>query len=305
MRVLLIHNPKAGFEQIDAPRLLELISAAGHEPIYQTSQVDDLGAALQQAVDVIAVAGGDGTVTRVLKRAVGVEAPIAVLPLGTANNVATALGHVGLLEDLVRGWQSAETRTFDLGSVRAAWGRATFAESFGVGFLAESMVRSERGAPEKAQAKFRSVAERMDAMLKVLRKTLDALTPFELTAETDGGTVTGAYLWAESTTVGLVGPRVPLIDAEDLSDGRFVFATLPADERGTFLEYLESRVSGSAPARTGLTSERVTEVALQWRGSETHLDGRLISQAFTDTERHVHLRAIPGAVRVLRLVRPS
>jgi len=257
VRVLLIHNPKAGYEQIDAPRLLELITAAGHEPIYQSSQVDDLGAALEQAVDVIAVAGGDGTVTRVLKRAVGIEAPLAVLPLGTANNVATALGHVGLLEDLVRGWDSAETRTFDLGRASAAWGRATFAESFGVGFLAESMVRSERGAPERAQAKFRSVAERMDAMLKLLRKSLDALAPFELTAETERGTVSGAFLWAESTTVGLVGPRVPLIDAEDLSDGRFVFSSLPADERSTFLEYLESRVSGSAPARTGLVSERV------------------------------------------------
>jgi hypothetical protein len=84
-----------------------------------------------------------------------------------------------------------------------------------------------------------------------------------------------------------------------------VLASLPADERSAFLEYLESRVTGSAPARTGLVSERVAEVTLHWRGAETHLDGQLITQAFSDAERHVQLRAVPGAVRVLRFKRPS
>jgi diacylglycerol kinase (ATP) len=305
VRVLLIHNPKAGYGQIDGAGLLELIVAAGHEPLYQSSEIDDLGAALDQAVDLIAVAGGDGTVTRVLKRAVGHDSPIVVLPLGTANNVARALGHVGLLEDLVRGWATGETRTFDLGRARAAWGHALFAESFGLGFLAATMVKPDQGDPETARTEFHSVTERMEEMLRASKRVLDSLAPVELTIETEDGTISGDFLWAEISTVGLVGPRLPLTDAEDLSDGRFVFASLPADERATFLGYLDARISGSAPARTGVVSERVTGVALRWRGAETHLDGRLITQAFTDAERHVQLTAVPDAVRVLRLIRPT
>jgi diacylglycerol kinase (ATP) len=305
VRVLLIHNPKAGFDQVDAARLVALINAAGHDTIYQSSRVDDLGASLDQPLDLIAVAGGDGTVTRVLKRAAGHEAPLAVLPLGTANNVATALGHVGVLEDLVRGWADGETRTFDLGRASSAWGRAMFAESFGVGFLAATMVETDQGSPHTAHTKFDSVTERMNEMLRALRKTLDSLEPIELKIETADGSESGAFLWAEATTVGLVGPRLPLIDAEDLSDGHFVFACLPADERAAFAEYLDCRISGSAPARTGLISRRVPEVALHWHGAETHLDGQLITKLFTDAERHVHLTAVPEAVRVLRLVRPS
>jgi diacylglycerol kinase family enzyme len=145
----------------------------------------------------------------------------------------------------------------------------------------------------------------MTAMLGFLRKTLDSLKPFELTIETENDIVSGSFLWAEASTVGLVGPRLPLVDAEDPSDGQFAFASLPADERDTFVDYIENRIAGSAPARTGLVSEHLAQVALQWRKSEIHLDGRLISGVFEEAERRVELRAIPNAVRVLRYVRPT
>jgi diacylglycerol kinase family enzyme len=244
-------------------------------------------------------------VTRLLKRALGSTVPLAVLPLGTANNVATAMGHVGVLEDLVRGWATAETRTFDLGRAAAAWGRTFFGESFGIGFLAETIARTDRKGANRARAKFDSVSARMGAMLEVLRKTLDSLSPFELTIETEAGTVTDSFLWAEASTVGLVGPRLPLVDADDQSDGLFAFASLPADERDTFVDYIENRIGGSTPARTGLVSDRLARVGLRWRDSEVHLDGRLISHVFTEADRQVELSAVASALRVLKYVRPS
>jgi hypothetical protein len=44
VRTLLIHNPKAGYDQVDAARLVEMLTAAGHDVTYQSSEVDDLAA---------------------------------------------------------------------------------------------------------------------------------------------------------------------------------------------------------------------------------------------------------------------
>jgi len=48
----------------------------------------------QKKFDLILVAGGDGTVTKVARRLVAMksEIPLAVLPVGTANNFARSLG---------------------------------------------------------------------------------------------------------------------------------------------------------------------------------------------------------------------
>ena len=305
MRVLLIHNPKAGYEQADGPRLMELIHAAGHEPVYQSSEVDDLGAAMEQGVDLVAVAGGDGTVTRVLKRAVGLRTPLAILPLGTANNVANAIGHAGTLEHLIQGWASATPRPMDLGVVEAEWGQARFAESFGVGFLAETIVQTDKGDAERARTKFKSVTERLNATVKSLRKSLQNLKPRPLRARTSAGVLEGEFLWAEASTVGLVGARLPLTDAADVSDGLLTFAALPADERETFLEYLDHRLAGSAPTRTGFISERVAEIELEWDGFHTHLDGSLVSDLFDGFTTRARISTIPAAASVLRFARPG
>ena len=42
-------------------------------------------------VDCVVAAGGDGTVARVARALAGGPIPLAVLPAGTANNIATSL----------------------------------------------------------------------------------------------------------------------------------------------------------------------------------------------------------------------
>ena len=87
MRVTLIHNPQAGDD--DNPvldELLMLIRAAGHSVTLQSSKSDQLEKTLEDPGDLLAVAGGDGTVGAVACRLIGRRIPIAViLPLGTAN----------------------------------------------------------------------------------------------------------------------------------------------------------------------------------------------------------------------------
>src|SRR3954463_5240521 len=63
MRVTLIHNPGAGEEgQPDAEDLRRLVRAAGHEVWCVSSKEPGWEAALDRPAELIAIAGGDGTV---------------------------------------------------------------------------------------------------------------------------------------------------------------------------------------------------------------------------------------------------
>src|ERR1700757_5272314 len=95
MRVTLIYNPTAGSdEQLSSNELAGLVRAAGHVVVQQLSHNDSWDEALKNPADIVAVAGGHGAVGKVAKQLLGKTAPSAVLPLGTANNIATTLGLV-------------------------------------------------------------------------------------------------------------------------------------------------------------------------------------------------------------------
>lgn len=95
-RILVIFNPAAGrarrarFEAIvRAARALgaEITVAETNAPGHGTQIARDAG-----DFDVIAAAGGDGTVNEVINGLVGKTAALAVIPLGTANVLADEIG---------------------------------------------------------------------------------------------------------------------------------------------------------------------------------------------------------------------
>src|SRR5438552_13522233 len=94
MRILLVHNRKAGSEEHEGEDFIKALKRAGHKAIYQSSKKKGITKALKKKIDLVLVAGGDGTVSKAARRLVAMnsEVPLAVLPLGTANNFARSLG---------------------------------------------------------------------------------------------------------------------------------------------------------------------------------------------------------------------
>jgi diacylglycerol kinase (ATP) len=95
MRITLVHNPNAGSGDLTATRLRSLLDGEGHTVNLLSGKVRDLAAELAAEADLVVVAGGDGTVSKVLTALLGRDVPLALLPSGTANNIARSLGITG------------------------------------------------------------------------------------------------------------------------------------------------------------------------------------------------------------------
>ena len=67
MRMLLLHNPKAGRENHSREGLMRLFKCHGHTVIYRDIKSDEIEPADAAEVDCVAIAGGDGTVGKVLR----------------------------------------------------------------------------------------------------------------------------------------------------------------------------------------------------------------------------------------------
>ncbi len=73
---------------------------------------------------------------------IGKHTPLAVLPMGTANNVANALGVADRpLDQLIAGWNGARRMKFDVGAASGPWGSTYFIEGLGLGIFTETMAR--------------------------------------------------------------------------------------------------------------------------------------------------------------------
>src|SRR5437763_2136421 len=143
-RAILIHNEKAGDKRHEREALVDLLERAGYSVSYFPAKHCDLGEVLGHPAEIIVSAGGDGTVARVVREARPDGPPIAVLPLGTSNNIARSLGIGGPIEDLVAGWAEARARPYYPISASGPWGIRRVTEGVGFGAFEQAVYEIPR-----------------------------------------------------------------------------------------------------------------------------------------------------------------
>jgi len=84
----LIHNAAAGDDSYPSgDQIVEMIESAGHKVKYHSVKEKDWKKALKKSCDIIAIAGGDGTVGKVARRPVASTILVATYLRGTAINI--------------------------------------------------------------------------------------------------------------------------------------------------------------------------------------------------------------------------
>src|SRR6476660_2045817 len=92
---LIVHGARA--DRADVRHLIQWVRDKGHfvEPLatFEAGEATVLAAdAARRGVDVVAAAGGDGTVNEVVNGLDGFDVPLGIIPLGTANDFARQVG---------------------------------------------------------------------------------------------------------------------------------------------------------------------------------------------------------------------
>src|SRR5262245_12024906 len=121
MRALLIHTPKAGVGIGTPDELRETLRSAGVTLLECDNAEQPFPKCMSEPVDVIIAAGGDGTVAKTIRKLPDRSIPIAILPIGTANNIAHSLGIAGKPAEIIGNWSLDRNRTLDVGVVRGEW----------------------------------------------------------------------------------------------------------------------------------------------------------------------------------------
>jgi diacylglycerol kinase (ATP) len=275
MRVTLIHNPQAGDN--DNPvldELVALIRAAGHSVTLQSSKSDQLEKALEDPGDLVAVAGGDGTVGAVASRLIGRRIPITVLPLGTANNISNTLGLTSRpLEELIAGWAAARRIRFDVGLARGPWGTTRFIEGLGAGLFANAISQLDA----RADVTFGPPGNRDEKTASALRWLKERVWDWpakELHITLDGKDLSGEYILFQVMNIQHIGPGLRLAPDADPGDGQLDVVLVKADERDKLGEYFVCRLEGH-PHPPRFIVPRGKRLKLRWESSDMHIDDKV------------------------------
>ena len=178
-RALLLVNPGARRGAEGTEELAARLAGAGLQLVVEPSDgpsgCSDLIRRHAGSVDRVIVAGGDGSINAAVQALVDVGLPLAIIPLGTANNLARTVGVPLELEEAVATAAGSHRRAVDLGRVNGRW----FCTTASIGL---SVQITEELSPE-SKRRWGPVAYAL-AALKVFRRS----RPFHADIAWEGGT---------------------------------------------------------------------------------------------------------------------
>jgi len=271
MRVLLVHNPGAGDDSTPGPKELKaLLEDAGHEFEFVPARGPEWKKALkEEKFDAVAVAGGDGTVAKVARRAIGRDVPIAVLPMGTANNIAKTLGVRDIpMPELIAGWDSAQRKRMDAGVVGGPWKSRYFIEAVGAGLFAVAIPEVDANP---TMAKLKDAEAKATYAKQVVRERLKKCRPLELDIRLDGEKHSGEYILFEVMNIEFVGPNLYLAPKSATDDGAFDVVLITEKQRRKLEEFLESWQEG-VTVPPDFTTFKASRIEVNWTGFDVHID---------------------------------
>ncbi|GGM71538.1 sphingosine kinase [Longimycelium tulufanense] len=292
MRTVLLVNPAAATGA--AARVAGSVAQRLREGTDQlalrvaTSPAETLGLAARavaDGADTVVVLGGDGAAHAAVQACAGTDTALALVPAGTGNDLANALGvpNNPLLaaDEVARALREGRRRRIDLGRVS---GGSWFATVLCAGF--------DSAVNERANAlRWPGGPRRYD--LAILLE-LARLRPRPLVVDTGDATVElDATLVAVGNT-GCYGGGIPVCPDADPADGLFDVTIVGRVSRSALVRIVPTLRTGRHVEHPAVTTLRVRSL---------HLGGRTGWVAYADGERQARLpltvRCEPAALAVV------
>jgi diacylglycerol kinase family enzyme len=269
--VNLFHNPTAGNEDHDKEELISLLEKNGFECQYSSMKKDWKD--IDEKVDFIVAAGGDGTIRKITKQLLDRKLsektwPIALLPLGTANNIAQTLNIEGSTEEIIQSWHHTHIKAFDVGRICGFPGADFFLESLGYGifpYLIKKMKKVERPTPE----------EEINTALELLYEIIFSYEPKQCHLTIDGVDHSGKFLMTEIMNTKLIGPNLFLSPHGDPGDGEFEVIMIPEKDKEKLAAYISDKLKGIESTYT-FHQFKAKEISISWDGTHMHVDDEMI-----------------------------
>jgi len=274
-------------------RAAEIFTQAGHAFDHRVVAGAEVAEALQaaaddQGVEAVIAGGGDGTISTAAGIAFASGKPLGVLPAGTMNLFARALGMPPDLDKAVEALARGQIEQIDIATAN---GRP-FVHQFGVGIHAR-LVRI------RDSMDYSSRLGKMFASLRAIAAAAVDPPRFEVELESPKGRVSRTASGIAVSNNPLDNGPIPV--AERLDSGLLGVYVASSVSSRELLNLAVDVLVGRWRGNPAVSETEVPELVLYFpkrkRGSHAVLDGELIA-----LDREVELRIHPRALAVVRPV---
>jgi diacylglycerol kinase (ATP) len=292
-RIRVLWNPTAGRKggiptnRSSREMLVELMTRHGLgdellEPGSESEAIESARDAVDRDYDVVAAAGGDGTMGLVGRQLIGARTALGILPLGSVMNIPRMLGVPRDLDEAARILADGHVRSIDVGQV----GDRIFYEAAYVGMHAAV----SRELPMVDKGDYGAISRSIEAAIDY--------EPSEMRIELDGDrTIETEALLIAVANGPYMGPGLTIAPDASLDDGLFDVRVFANYTKAELSRYLASIAFGRRAHEGRSLTERASRVRIT---SLRPLPARADAQYLGTTPVVFEIRT-----RVLRAVAPD
>lgn len=291
----LFYNPGAGGSSYQPGDIVSILEAKGYD--CTCVSVKEKGwKKIEDDIDFIIISGGDGTVRKVCTFLLNnnkAHLPIGVLPMGTANNIASTLKIKGEVVDIISSWRIDNIQKYDVGKIRFADETHFFFESFGCGLFPYFFKKADKEKLPEAETTEQSLFH----ALKKLEQIIPRYNSFHSDIQVDEKDVSGNYFLVELMLVQHIGPGITLAHNSELNDSYFDLILLSPRQKEALATYVSDKLNAKEDEIV-FPSTKVKKGLIQSQSNLIHVDDEVID-ILPGTA--IKIKILPEALHFLKL----
>jgi diacylglycerol kinase (ATP) len=205
---------------------------------------------------------GNGTIDHVFTFLADRSIPIAIVPLGSANNVARSLGSAGTPAELAEQWRAGHVHSFHLVEVTYSKDKKELCtEGFGVGLMVALIKRRAKGT--KADG-----ADDIRRGRRALSEVAGEAELLDLEVNIDGKPWKGDLISVDVLNIPFTGHALLLAHNADRGDTFLDVIGFESDKRDKLIEWINNPQEDLPLA----TARRGEQIEIRWRDVGSRLD---------------------------------